>query len=82
LRLAAGHEDLPGLGGQRRQRRQGSSTAPKRDFLRGKLLVKPSAGVEVTAMFFHTEADAENEFRLESRPHHCVVPRHADQGQD
>jgi iron complex outermembrane receptor protein len=59
LRLVAGHEDLPGWVDNSASGAKDINSA-KRDFLRGKLLVKPSANVEVTAMFFHTETDTKN----------------------
>ena len=59
LRLVAGHEDLPGWVDNSANGAKDINSA-KRDFLRGKLLVKPSASVEVTAMFFHTETDTKN----------------------
>ena len=59
LRLVAGHEDLPGWVDNSANGAKDINSA-KRDFLRGKLLVKPSANVEVTAMFFHTETDTKN----------------------
>ena len=59
LRLVAGHEDLPGWVDNSVNGAKDINSA-KRDFLRGKLLVKPSAKVEVTAMFFHTETDTKN----------------------
>jgi iron complex outermembrane receptor protein len=59
LRLVAGHEDLPGwvdnsVGGAK------DINSAKRDFLRGKLLIKPSANLEVSALIFHTETDTKN----------------------
>jgi len=59
LRLVAGHEDLPGWVDNSASGAKDINSA-KRDFLRGKLLVKPSANVEVTAMFFHTKTDTKN----------------------
>lgn len=59
LRLVAGHEDLPGWVDNSVNGAKDINSA-KRDFLRGKLLVKPGAGLEVTAMFFHTETDTKN----------------------
>ncbi|TDP61253.1 TonB-dependent receptor [Roseateles toxinivorans] len=59
LRLVAGHEDLPGWVDNSANGTKDINSA-KRDFLRGKLLVKPSANVEVSAMFFHTETDTKN----------------------
>jgi outer membrane receptor protein involved in Fe transport len=59
LRLVAGHEDLPGWVDNTANGAKDINSA-KRDFLRGKLLLKPSANVEVTAMFFHTETDTKN----------------------
>lgn len=59
LRLVAGHEDLPGWVDNSVNGAKDINSA-KRDFLRGKLLVKPSANVELTAMFFHTETDTKN----------------------
>ena len=32
----------------------------KRDFLRGKLLLRPASNVDVSAMFFHTQTDTKN----------------------
>ncbi len=59
LRLVAGHEDLPGWVDNSVTGAQDINSA-KRDYLRGKLLVKPSENVDVTAMFFHTETDTKN----------------------
>jgi outer membrane receptor protein involved in Fe transport len=59
LRLVAGHEDLPGWVDNSANGAKDINSA-KRDFLRGKLLVKPSENVELTAMFFHTETDTKN----------------------
>ena len=59
LRLVAGHEDLPGWVDNTVNGAKDINSA-KRDFLRGKLLLKPSANVELTAMFFHTETDTKN----------------------
>jgi iron complex outermembrane receptor protein len=59
LRLVAGHEDLPGWVDNSANGAKDINSA-KRDFLRGKVLVKPSANVEVTAMFFHTGTDTKN----------------------
>jgi iron complex outermembrane receptor protein len=59
LRLVAGYEDLPGWVDNSANGAKDINSA-KRDFLRGKLLVKPSANVEVTAMYFHTETDTKN----------------------
>jgi outer membrane receptor protein involved in Fe transport len=55
----AGHEDLPGWVDNSANGAKDINSA-KRDFLRGKLLVKPSANVDVTAMYFHTETDTKN----------------------
>lgn len=59
LRLVAGHEDLPGWVDNSVTGAQDINGA-KRDYLRGKLLFKPSNNVDVTAMFFHTETDTKN----------------------
>ena len=59
LRLVAGHEDLPGWVDNSGTGAQDINSA-KRDYLRGKLLFKPSNNVDVTAMFFHTETDTKN----------------------
>ena len=59
LRLVAGHEDLPGWVDNSGTGAQDINSA-KRDYLRGKLLLKPSNNVDVTAMFFHTETDTKN----------------------
>ena len=59
LRLVAGHEDLPGWVDNSVNGAKDINSA-KRDFLRGKLLVKPSSNVEVTAMFFHAETNTKN----------------------
>ncbi|MCX7246253.1 MAG: TonB-dependent receptor [Burkholderiales bacterium] len=59
LRLVVGHEDLPGWVDNSATGAQDINSA-KRDYLRGKLLLKPSNNVDVTAMFFHTETDTKN----------------------
>jgi outer membrane receptor protein involved in Fe transport len=59
LRLVAGHEDLPGWVDNSATGAKDINSA-KRDYLRGKLLLKPSNNVDVTAMFFHTETDTKN----------------------
>ena len=59
LRLVAGHEDLAGWIDNSATGAKDINSA-KRDFVRGKLLVKPSANVDITAMFFHTETDTKN----------------------
>jgi outer membrane receptor protein involved in Fe transport len=59
LRLVAGYEELPGWVDNSASGAKDINSA-KRDFMRAKLLVKPSANVEVTAMFFHTETDTKN----------------------
>lgn len=59
LRLVAGHEDLPGWVDNSVSGAKDINSA-KRDFLRGKLLVKPSANVEVSALIFHTATDTKN----------------------
>lgn len=61
LRLVAGHEDLAGWVDNSANGAKDINSA-KRDFVRGKLLVKPSANIDVTAMFFHTETDTKNSF--------------------
>jgi outer membrane receptor protein involved in Fe transport len=55
----AGHEDLPGWVDNSATGAKDINSA-KRDYLRGKLLLKPSNNVDVTAMFFHTETDTKN----------------------
>ena len=59
LRLVAGHEDLPGWVDNKASGAKDINSA-KRDFLRAKLLVQPSANVDVTAMFFRTATDTKN----------------------
>jgi outer membrane receptor protein involved in Fe transport len=59
LRLVAGHEDLAGWVDNGANGAKDINSA-KREFVRGKLLVKPSANIDVTAMFFHTETDTRN----------------------
>ena len=59
LRLVAGHEDLPGWVDNRISGLKDINSA-KRDFLRAKLLVKPTDKVDLTAMFFHTETNTKN----------------------
>ena len=59
LRLVAGHEDLPGWVDNNANGAKDINSA-KRDFFRAKLLVKPSANVEVTAMLFHAETATRN----------------------
>ncbi len=59
LRLVAGHEDLPGWVDNSVSGAKDYNSA-KRDYLRGKLLFKPSSNVEVSALFFHTNTDTKN----------------------
>ena len=59
LRLVVGHEDLPGWVDNSVNGAQDINSA-KRDYLRGKLLFKPSNNVDVTAMFFQTATDTKN----------------------
>ena len=59
LRLVAGHEDLPGWVDNRISGSKDINSA-KRDFLRAKLLVKPTDKVDVTAMLFNTETNTQN----------------------
>jgi iron complex outermembrane receptor protein len=61
LRLVAGHEDLAGWVDNSANGAKDINSA-KRDFVRGKLLVKPTANIDVTAMFFHTRTDSKNSF--------------------
>ena len=61
LRLVAGHEDLAGWVDNSANGAKDINSA-KRNFVRGKLLVRPSANIDVTAMYFHTETDTKNSF--------------------
>ena len=59
IRLVAGHEDLPGWVDNSVTGAKDINSA-KRDFLRGKLLLRPASNVDVSAMFFHTQTDTKN----------------------